>query len=1152
MFSSDLQRDVANLKTVADTYTAALLKEKDILNHQNSNHDNALNSVIQSRDSINANASRLYESQVAEFEKKLCKTQEYIRKLREAEHSLATEDLDYENYLLSASEATDIEIPLNIDSAISFLERTELAVQTMVSECRQTKRSFLARVFVRNIPQQRTDLYQRIHNAICAGIRVANYFETNSWSQKNEIRDRIDIDRQNQLMNAAEEAQKIADMSIQQSQVAIMSVVNAFSQWLQINFPSTETETLEIIMDDAHDYEVGSSFSEAIVIGRIAQCVTIEDSSYVSRRFSEHAKGLLSDGKLFFPAVQRLRTITNIMLLSEDEAAVARAMEALMFCSLVSQPALRQRIYIFDPISHGTSFRDMLPFVKQFPSVTAGNVMTNRQQIKKCLDEMVLRMDSQLQTILINNDTIYDYNDTASERPEALTYLCLYHFPREFDDDMLKKLLSLMENGNRCGIQVVLDCDEAAIPVSRPDIEELLFNLRSRCLVMHNEGTEWYFDAKGVIWIPPRFPNEREMNAFIDSYMTFAKASMNTILPLTAICGRRYGMNSARMLSIPIGKNGDGTIRNLEFGDPVSQGTSHHALVFGSLGSGKSTLLHTIIMSAVQNYSPDEVNLYLLDFKEGTEFKIYETMKIPHIKVLALDALQEFGMSVLEEITSIAKQRLELFTKETEKGNNVKNISQYRETTGKSMPRILVIMDEFQMLFNQDANRRVANACAKLFSDIVALYRVCGIHCILATQTMRRIKSGNFAISAATMDEMKVRIGLKCDRSECDLIFKDVYGETAFRYMGEGRGEGVYTENVENDEPHGFKVAFCSNQEQENILRELGNINNGEMLVFTGKTVPPFLQGWKYEWFDVPGRPYTGFIFLGIPIRIDEPLVLAIRRQRNTLFVCGGNSDLTDKVISSYLMSCAIKDIGLAESIYLFDGNTIFEGAPSERVRYAMEFAAGKEYMEPNPSVPLKKCNSVFDVIPLVDEVYSIYIERRQTIHAGTYKGGRIYVIINDLQMIEPLYLLLNGKAVDDYIIPAESEGDVQIGASTEEDKYGLLAAMDLMSFELGKSAQPDAIVPPHKKLSTLLNSGHTCNIHIVVSCADLQPLRNVLYDFIPLFSNRIIHSMNNLDAGRIIPDANLENMLPNVALYSDGKNPPYQFKPYDIMIKED
>ena len=45
---------------------------------------------------------------------------------------------------------------------------------------------------------------------------------------------------------------------------------------------------------------------------------------------------------------------------------------------------------------------------------------------------------------------------------------------------------------------------------------------------------------------------------------------------------------------------------------------------------------------------------------------------------------------------------------------------------------------------------------------------------------------------------------------------------------------------------------------------------------------------------------------------------------------------------------------------------------------------------------------------------------------------------------------------------------------------------------------------------------------------------------------------MNNLDAGRIIPDANLENMLPNVALYSDGKNPPYQFKPYDIMIKED
>ena len=1138
MFNSDLRRDVSNLKSVVDMYTAALLKEKDILSHQNSNHTNALNSAIQSRDSINASASKTYDYQVAELEKKLGKIQDFVRKLREAEHSLAIEDLDYENYLLSASEDVDIEIPLDIDSAISFLERTEMAVQTMTSECRQTKRSFLARTFVRNIPQQRMDLYQRIHDAVCVSIRVANFYESNSLSQKNEIKDRIDLERQNQLMNAAEEAKKLADMSIQQSQVAIMSVVNAFSQWLQVNLPSTETETLEIIMDEAHEYEAGSSFSEAIVIGKIAQYVTLENDYNVSRCFFEHIKGMLNNGMLCFPAVQRLRNITNIMLLSEDEAAVAKTMEALLFCSLASQPALRQRIYIFDPISHGTKFRDMLPFITQFPSVAGGNVMTNRQQIKKCLDDMVLQMDSQLQTVLINNDTIYDYNDVASDRPEPLTYLCLYHFPCEFDDDMLRKLLSLMENGNRCGIQVVLDCDGASIPVSRPDVEGMLFDLRNRCLVMHREGNEWHFDDKGAIWIPPRFPEGKELKAFIDSYTTFAKASINTILPLTAICGNRYGMNSAKMLSIPIGKNGDGTIRSLEFGDPVSQGTSHHALVFGSLGSGKSTLLHTIIMSAVQNYSPEEVWLYLLDFKEGTEFKIYETMRIPHIRVLALDAMQEFGMSVLQEITAIAKQRLELFTEETEKGNIVKNIDQYRETTGKAMPRILVIMDEFQMLFNQDTNRRVANECAKLFSDIVALYRVCGIHCVLATQTMKRIKSGNFAISVATMDEMKVRIGLKCDAAECDLIFKDTFGAAASRNMGEGRGEGVYSENVEVDEPHGFKVAFCDEQTQESLLREIGTAGEKGMRVFTGKSISP------YPYDVVPGcqKGTLASIFLGEPIRIDDPVRLVLAKmQRNTLFICGSNPDMMDKVISSYIKSCTLM-IDAAEAIYVFDGSTIIGDTTPKRISTAIQ-QSGCRIIE---------CQSVFSVIELLDEVYSIYRERRQQIHARTFTGGNIFIVINDLQAIDPLILLLNGKSVDDYVIETDISDSRAPVSSSEEDKYGLLAAMDSFSFDLGKTSVEGSDVPPHKKLNTIISSGHTCNIHVVVGITELQPLRNVLFDFIPQFVNRIVFAMNNLDAARVIPDANLDNMLSNVALFSDGKNPPYQFKPYDIMIEED
>ena len=47
---------------------------------------------------------------------------------------------------------------------------------------------------------------------------------------------------------------------------------------------------------------------------------------------------------------------------------------------------------------------------------------------------------------------------------------------------------------------------------------------------------------------------------------------------------------------------------------------SPHALVGGPSGSGKTNLLLTMIASLAARYSPDELELYLLDFKEGVSF----------------------------------------------------------------------------------------------------------------------------------------------------------------------------------------------------------------------------------------------------------------------------------------------------------------------------------------------------------------------------------------------------------------------------------------------------------------------------------------------------------------------------------------------------
>ena len=88
-------------------------------------------------------------------------------------------------------------------------------------------------------------------------------------------------------------------------------------------------------------------------------------------------------------------------------------------------------------------------------------------------------------------------------------------------------------------------------------------------------------------------------------------------------------------------------------------------------------------------------------------------------------------------------------------------------------PYSLLWLDEFQVLFSEAHNRRVANTCATRLADIISLYRVCGgIHFVLATQTMGRLRNG-FTVSPSTLSEIYVRIGLKCSEPECSLLFGD-------------------------------------------------------------------------------------------------------------------------------------------------------------------------------------------------------------------------------------------------------------------------------------------------------------------------------------------------------------------------------------------
>ncbi len=144
---------------------------------------------------------------------------------------------------------------------------------------------------------------------------------------------------------------------------------------------------------------------------------------------------------------------------------------------------------------------------------------------------------------------------------------------------------------------------------------------------------------------------------------------------------------------MPIGHTGATRSQVISLGRGVAQ----HMLIAGKTGSGKSTLLHVIITNLALWYSPDEVELYLIDFKKGVEFKTYATHRLPHARAVAIESDREFGLSILQRLDAEMTRRGELF-----RPAGVQDIAAYREATGKTLPRTVLIVDEFQVFFGED------------------------------------------------------------------------------------------------------------------------------------------------------------------------------------------------------------------------------------------------------------------------------------------------------------------------------------------------------------------------------------------------------------------------------------------------------------------
>ncbi|WP_433275637.1 FtsK/SpoIIIE domain-containing protein [Pseudonocardia xinjiangensis] len=226
--------------------------------------------------------------------------------------------------------------------------------------------------------------------------------------------------------------------------------------------------------------------------------------------------------------------------------------------------------------------------------------------------------------------------------------------------------------------------------------------------------------------------------------------SFADLLPSPA---KRGGFPSAAGLRAPIGFT-DGRAVDMVLAD-----ASPHALIGGPSGSGKTNLMLTMISSMAARYSPDELEFYLLDFKEGVSFAQFAPGRrdqtwLPHARLVGvnINTDREFGLALLQFLADEMRRRAE-----AAKSHEVTKLEELRAADpGGRWPRIVAVIDEFQYLFaERDA---VTRAATILLEDVSRRGRSQGIHLVLASQDVSGIEA--FWGRAAIFEQFVLRIAL--------------------------------------------------------------------------------------------------------------------------------------------------------------------------------------------------------------------------------------------------------------------------------------------------------------------------------------------------------------------------------------------------------
>ena len=427
-----------------------------------------------------------------------------------------------------------------------------------------------------------------------------------------------------------------------------------------------------------------------------------------------------------------------------------------------------------DLVSGGSFFTSVHSVLAKLSGKSGGKVYTKPEELSELIKDLETAASEAMKQIGGTSESVIEYN--RINQAKIKEYLIIMRLDSADRIHEWNRLKVLVRNGRKYGMSFILVGD--ANMVSHFS-EETDFEVHLK------PGTA---QIGSQALIPFEFS---EMSTLTDSEINDIVSSMQSAEFVDTYYANHpelhteyFGMNSESAIRIPFAIDRNGCVQHFEIGGEAPP----HALIAGSTGSGKSVALHSLIMQTIRNYHPDDVEIWAIDYK-AVEFDTYIEHRTPHFRVIAHDTSSEFSLSLIDALYEEYEKRKQMLL-----DAKVKNINQYRRLMGShTMPRILVIIDEFQLMTqavqeytgNKDYRTRLEN--------LLKLTRAMGISFILCSQT---IASGLSGLTDGARDQIGCRF---CLKHEDDNEIRETLmlsGPDATKIIEKAReqktGQGIY------------------------------------------------------------------------------------------------------------------------------------------------------------------------------------------------------------------------------------------------------------------------------------------------------------------------------------------------------------------------